>query len=122
MEEQLQIRRINSRLDLDPDFGTVTPKMVEAYTVIVSPQNEKPEYSFVLMLPELESLADSNSLFDIVLQEFLDEGDQYLIKGFTDQDASMYNPCTPLLGFDPGTIGSKHMEFLWLTPPAHLRH
>jgi len=120
-----RIKRIYTRMDLDPDFGDTQPESVEAYLISVSPRQItfKERYEFIIFIPEVESTEESTSLISEVMNEFLPKGDHYKVSDFTDDEAENYfsnGSYAPILSFDPISLDDDKISFLWLIPPKHL--
>ena len=121
-----KIRRIDSRKDLDPDFGCTAPDYADAYVVSVVPTADSlisKRYKFIALLPELESEEDVYALLSDVMDEFLAKGDKYTVREFTDERAEEYiadGSYGPIISFDPESIEAEKISFLWLVPPKHL--
>lgn len=119
-----KIRRIDHRIDLDPDFGYSQPEYADAYMVSVIPKDSNLErYSFIALIPELEYSEDVYGLLSNVMELFLPEGDKYTVREFTDERAEEYisnGSCGPVISFDPISLECDKLSFLWLVPPKHL--
>lgn len=121
-----KIRRIDSREDLDPDFGCTSPEYADAYVVSVVPKPDSlitKRYKFIALLPELETEEDVYALLSDVMDEFLGKGDKYTVREFTDERAEEYiadGSYGPIISFDPESIEAEKISFLWLVPPKHL--
>lgn len=121
-----KIRRIDSRTDLDPDFGSTQPDYADAYVVSVVPDKDSlmsERYNFIALLPELETEEDVHDLLSDVMDEFLSKGDKYTVREFTDEKAEEYiadGSYGPIISFDPESLEAEKISFLWLVPPPHL--
>lgn len=121
-----RIRKIESRSDLDPDFGDLAPDPVDAYVISVTPKgspNPKSRYQFITLLPETETEEDSYELLNDVMTEFLNEGDRYSVRDFDDKHVEDYinqGSNAPIISFDPESLESDRISFLWLVPPKFL--
>ena len=119
-----KIQRIDPRLDLDPDFGHLQPDYADAYQVSVIPRKGSAKrYKFIALLPELEADDDVYALLSDVMDEFLLKGDKYTVREFTDDKVEEYianGSYGPIISFDPESVASEKISFLWLVPPKHL--
>ena len=118
------VRKIESRFELDPDFGDLQPETADAYMVSVSPKGlAKGRYKFITLLPEMESAEAAYSLLGKVMTEFLNEGDRYTVRDFDDKQAEEYinkGSISPIISFDPDSLEGDEISFLWLVPPKFL--
>ena len=125
-DNNTKIRRIDSRPDLDPDFGNISPEYADAFIVSVVPDHDSlvsKRYKFIALLPELETEEDVHALLSDVMDEFLAKGDKYTVREFTDDRAEEYiadGSYGPIISFDPESIEAEKISFLWLVPPEHL--
>lgn len=121
-----RIRKIEPREHLDPDFGNIQPDPVDAYVISVTPKNSedaKCRYQFITLLPESDTEQESIDLLDEVMTEFLNEGDRYTVRGCSDRHVEEYiaeGSQGPIISFDPDSLDSDQISFLWLTPPKFL--
>lgn len=121
---QTKIRKVEIRQDLDPDFGNIQPDTADAYMISVTPANvTKKRYKFITLLPETESEQAAYKLLDKVMTAFLNKGDRYTVRDFTDEHAEDYinkGSMAPIISFDPDSLDSDQISFLWLVPPKFL--
>jgi len=123
---QSRILKIESRSDLDPDWGELQPDNVNAYMISVTPNNGetyKKRYQFITLIPETDTEEDSFTLLDEVLMEFLNEGDRYTVRDFNEKSVEDYisnGSNAPIISFDPDTLEGDQISFLWLVPPKFL--
>ena len=120
----LKVYRSTITKELDPDWGSITPNTkVEGYVVNVttSDDNSEPDYWFVTLLPECENDEDARDIVTEALALFLEDGDEYSVRGLTEDDVDLYvNDSVPLLGFNSDTLTDTSIEFFWMVPPKSL--
>ena len=118
-----RIKRIDPRVDLDPDFGNLQPDYAEAYQISVTPKKGNNRYNFITLIPETGSEEESIDMLSDVMDEFLVKGDKYTVREFTDQTTEEYianGSYGPIISFDPKSLEQDKIAFLWLVPPKHL--
>jgi hypothetical protein len=123
MSDKFKICKIESRYDLDPDFGDLQPDIADAYMISVTPKTASSRYNFITLLPEMESVEDTYSLLSKVMTEFLNEGDRYTVRDFDDRHAEDFiskGSHAPIISFDPDSLDGDLISFLWLVPPKFL--
>lgn len=119
-----KVKKITVNLDknLDPTFGDLQPDAVEAFLVMVTPAvtdiKRFDDWFFLALMPETGEQGETERLLASVLDDFLDEGDRYVVRNFTHQDYESFDGNMPVLGFHPERMD----EFFWLRPPQHLMH
>ena len=119
-----RVRQIPMRAELDPTFGGTHPEIAEAFAVEVFSE-ERGDYNFIALLPEMETLEECHDLLHEVLREFIPGTDKYHFRSFTDKDnddLGDQGSHTTMLSFDPKSLGDDKIGFTWLVPPRFLMH
>jgi hypothetical protein len=114
-------------LECDADFGKFSPSDVVAFKVLIyRPCNqygkiEKKE--IMLVVPKLANYDEELDIAHKVMQLFCEDGDNYQLIKFSNDDMKSFHSAKPVIGFDPSMWESSEiLGFFWLVPPLDLRH
>lgn len=114
-------------LECDPDFGKYMPEDIVAFKVIVykpcDAVGKIGKNEIMLAVPKLDDYDSELKIAHKVMQIFCENGDNYQLIKFSNEDASSFDASKPVIGFDPALWeASEILGFFWLVPPLECRN
>lgn len=118
------------RLALDPDFGDVYPSTIVAFNLKVYPvcdsSGKVDPYDIIVLVPSLDDSQVELEITHKIAQLFLENGDNYEITKFLEEDLYDFDASMPVIGYDAGLFDTKLddpvISCFWLVPPMWERH
>ena len=125
----------NTNPECDPDFGNVHPEDSDIYMIVITPTATTEKmvatglgWHFLMILPPMQTEAETQELVSNVLGCFLEIGDHYYARPYKEEDFKKYSKSMPIISYDPEKMFSEGMQyeyedlFFWLKPPLGSMH
>lgn len=110
MKHEVAPIRVNSDLNIDPDFGKDVPEFGNMYYIIVTPKAHNYSWSFYIFLPKFSEPTNEFQICSDICLRACDDGDNARIHSVNEETAKLFDKSHPVIIY-------HNNDFVWLKPP-----